>query len=87
MRFNLVQIKTPGSTGNETPLCLNSKAYAAKTGMCFNPFHDILSNAYAVVNDMHHHYDIQNQIYTKEDQVVYGANGINVQTDINHCDI
>ena len=73
MRFNLVQIKTSGSTGYETPLCLNSKAYAAYTGMCFNPFHYILSNGDAVVNEMHHHCVIQNQIYTKVDQVGYGV--------------
>ena len=45
--------------------------YSAEGKMFFNPFHDILSNGDAVVNDMHHHCDIQNQIYTKEDQVVY----------------
>ena len=70
MRFNLVQ--TSGSTGYETPLCLNSKASAAEKEMCFNPFHDILSNGDAVVQDMHYHCDIQSQIYTKEDQGIYG---------------
>jgi len=72
MRFNLAQ--TSGSTGYETPLGLNSKTYILQNGKCFfNPFHDILSNGDAIVNDLYHHCDIQNQIYTKEDQVVHGV--------------